>query len=173
MKLAFVFSILLFNFGLDLSFAEGDCVANITAYNEAGLKKRKSIFASNAKNIKKLHPSKLVQYGFEDRATLKNGVEVVYVTGGCAHYGFSFLFSGKELVAVKETEKLNRAEQLIKDLKLVNDTEKDQLLKAIADAKSKKVIPTAEVTELPCGDAYCELTDRNDMSVKIGYSFAL
>ncbi len=154
--------------------ANDSCTADVSGYTPEKLKVRKSIFEIKAQNIKKAHPSKLIQYGFEDKVTLKNGMDVVYIKGGCAHYGFRFVFSGDIVKSVKEVEKLDRAKSLLKMVLLSSDYEKNVLLGAIDDAKKKKSSEwiNGELS-LPCGDASCQLLDRDDHKVEIGYSFAL
>lgn len=75
---------------------------------------------------------------------------------------------------MKGAEKIKRAETLLKSLELTQSYEQNLLLGALAEAKKKKPTDTSvEDQFLPCGDATCDLVDRGDGRVEIGYSFAL
>lgn len=150
------------------------CTADTSKYTETYLKSRTPIFDVKAKNIANAFPSKLIRYGFEDRVKLKNGVEVIFTVGGCDHYGYRFVFIGKNLKPVRPSEKRSRAESLLKSLALTSSEERNMLLDALANSKKKPVAKPTEVTVfLPCGDAVCDLVDQDNQRVEIGYSFPL
>ncbi len=91
------------------AFADDGCTADTNGYTEKKLKTRKPIFVPSAKSVEKILPSKLNKYGFEDKMLLKDGTEVVFTVGGCAHYSYSYTFFGKAIKKIKDGEKLNRA----------------------------------------------------------------
>ncbi len=156
------------------SFANEDCTADVSNYTEAYLKTRKPIFKQESKKLAKSFPSKVGKYFFEDKVELKDGTEVTYSVGGCAHYGYSFLFKGKKISRAKDAEKLARVESLLKSLELNGEDERNSLLGALAKAKKAPLsqqIPG--VFMLPCGDANCEIVDKGDGELKIIYDFAL
>lgn len=167
--------ILLINFLFVISsLAEDGCVADVSKYTEQGLKNRTPIFKKESSAVDTLFPSALQQYGFVDKAKLKNSVVVTYSTGGCAHYGYSFTFAGKKIDKVEISKKLDRAAKLLKDLELTQNEEKDLLLRALSEAKKKKTKELSQgVFELPCGDATCFLEDKGNQEVQINYSFPL
>lgn len=159
---------------------ENICAADVSKYTPEGLKSRTPIFDSKNKKIDKIYPSKLQQHGFEDKIKLKDGTEITYTTGGCAHYGYSFHFHGKEIRKTKSSEKLKRAELLLKSLELTNSEEKDLLLGVLTKAQEKvetkntpKNPSDGLLINLPCGDAICYLEDRDNQEVKISYDFPL
>ncbi|MCM2281263.1 MAG: hypothetical protein NDI61_05380 [Bdellovibrionaceae bacterium] len=146
----------------------------MSKYTAEALKTRKPIFDSKSKDVASLLPSKLIEYGFEDKVKLKNGTEVSFTVGGCAHYGFRFEWSGKDIQIIKSSKKLSRAESLLKSLVLHSSSERDILLKALTEAKKKSDSEVVEgIRYLPCGDAVCDLADKGDHRVEIGYSFPL
>jgi hypothetical protein len=172
MKSKFILLVITF-FVVSVSADDG-CVADVSKYTEEGLKNRTAIFKKESPIVETLFPSVLQQYGFVDKAKLKNSIMVTYTTGGCAHYGYSFTFAGKKIDKVATSKKINRAERLLKDLELTKNEEKDLLLRALSEAKKKKTkeLPKG-IFELPCGDATCFLEDKGNQEVQINYSFPL
>ncbi len=159
---------------LNLAVAQNECAADISQYTQEGLKKRVSLFKEKSNKIEKAFPSQVANYHFEDKVLLKNGIEVTFSIGGCAHYGYTFIFKGKEITKVKNNEMLKRAERLLRNLELNQNSEKDELLNAIAEAiKLKTVEEQKGMIKLPCGEAYCLLQDHGNQEIKIGYDFQL
>lgn len=154
--------------------AEDDCTADVSQYTEAGLKARPSSFDKKSKLIKTHLGAKLVSYSFEERVLLAQDIEVSLTIGGCAHYGFRFVFKGAKIEKLKDSEKLARTRKLLAALPLTSDQERAQLIGALdAAKKSKKLKWENGVLALPCGDAFCDLVDQGNQQIEIGYSFAL
>ncbi len=170
---------LLLLFGLisitnSFAISEDVCTADVSQYTKENLKHRKNIFKTKSSNVAKVLPSQLLDYAFQDQILLKNKVTVTYTVGGCAHYNISFKFQGTQLKKANASKKLSRAEALLKSLVLNDNKEKSLFLKALAEAKKKKLTPAqAGEYQLPCGDALCTLTDRDNFEVLLSYSFAL
>jgi hypothetical protein len=176
MRIFFLLAVVSFNF----LFAEDkiadpagdDCTMDITNYTEKKLKERKLVFDKNSKDIKKHLGSKLIIYGFEERAVLSNDTEVQYTEGGCAHYGYTFSFKGKNILPLKDSEKIDRAIRLLTDLPPVAAAQASDLLRALEATRKLKEQKWSEgVIYLSCGDPVCELVDKGDGVVQIGYSF--
>jgi hypothetical protein len=172
MKIIFTFLVLFFAYK-PFAWAADECAANTSQYTAEGLKKRISVFDEKSPKIKKVLPSKIVKYGFEDRAELKNGVMVTYKTGGCAHYAFSFVFTGQKLAVLKGEERMTRALILLKNLNLKDEHEKEIMLKALQEAQSSKVADKKGSYNWSCGDAQCSVVDEGKHKVEIGYDFPL
>jgi hypothetical protein len=158
-----------------IAFANDDCAADVSKYTAEGLKARTSIFNPKGKMIAKVLPSELQQFGFIDKAELKDGTKVTFSVGGCAHYGYFFQFQGEKISEQKKSGILQRAESLLKSLEVTKNDERKQLLEAITIArKLKKPTELSEgLYQLPCGDANCLVEDQGKQNVKISYDFAL
>ncbi len=157
--------------------AANECVADISKYTKDGLKQRVSVFDKKSNKYKKVSDSKLIKYGFEDSATLQDGTLVTMTLGGCAHYGYTFSFSGIGVKPIKNNntkEKISRAISLLKNLDVTEKSQTNELIQALQS--STKTPPQTQgegVYSLPCGDATCELVDSGINKIKISYSFAL
>jgi hypothetical protein len=154
--------------------ADDDCVADIAKYTQSGLIKHISIFDPNTMAVRNVLPSTLEQYAFVDHMKLPNGVDVNYTSGGCAHYGYTFVFQGDAIEAVAQHRKIDRAIELLKSLPLIRSDERDILLRALNNGRTAQwSLDDGQTADLPCGDAECTLTDRDDHRIEISYSFPL
>ncbi len=173
MKMVLIFLVAVTTISIT-AFADDECSADVSVYSEAKLKTRKPIFAPRAKNVDKILPTKLKKYSFEDSMLLKDGAEVLFSVGGCAHYSYSFTFSGKAIKIINDSKKVARAKTLLTNLEVTNKIEKTMLLEAINKSLKDKSAKFKDGTiSLPCGDANCALNDRDDGKVVVYYDFAL
>ncbi len=150
------------------------CAADTSKYTKEGLKKYKPLLVPSANRGAKVLRPKLIQYGFQENVIFSDKTRLTYSSGGCAHFNFRFLFKGRSIQKVASAEKFDRAATYLKNLDLSDESYRNILLNALAEAKKD---PKSEWSKghfnLPCGDAYCQLTDLDDHQVDITYSFAL
>ncbi len=126
------------------------------------------------KGVLKGGESKREKHSVTETLTLKSGVKITYMAGGCAHYAYSFMFEnfGKAKLS-------DRGVILALSAKLLNETpvterrNRDLLLNSIKEAGNTKDKISDQELRLPCGDANCAIDLREAGKIKVGYDFAL
>jgi hypothetical protein len=110
---------------------------------------------------------------------VNNGQEIIFVTGGCEHYSFSFEYT-KVAVADKKAETVvDTATTLLNSTPTTKagDDLKDILSKALANAKTdlSGVNQVDRTYYIPCADATCtiEIEVNETDGLRLGYMFAL
>lgn len=177
------FFLLILNF-ITLSYADDDCSANVSDYSKSGLKKRISIFDAKSSDYKKVLPSKLIKYGFVDRAILKDNMSVKYTVGGCEHFTLLFEFKSKDFKLIQGLEAIKLADSLLKKLSVTEKDKIEELQAALQNTilnlrnNSEEEKPAKDespngITNIPCEPALCVLDSRKLGYFRISYDFAL
>ena len=109
---------------------------------------------------------------------LKDGTVVKLETGGCVHYGFSFVYPGVELADRAFAAAAARAKGLLERTPVLEDA-KGNISLLIAALGSPHDTPAAPgETYLECGDAVCRLLvepdeDGKTVTLTVAYDFPL
>lgn len=106
----------------------------------------------------------------------KDKVKITFVTGGCAHYNYSFTYSNLKIndwlpdVAFKHAIELLKATPTTTEGQALTKT----LIENLESSAMNKIFrPPNSVYDVPCGDAECTLDASVKGQLTTTYSFAL
>jgi hypothetical protein len=113
--------------------------------------------------------------GMAETATLSDGTKITYTVGGCSHFAFAYKFENiPGGVPEKPDNPFALPLKLIAAIPYRDQFDGNILIKALKEkqASGNAAFDEEGKTDLPCGDAFCNLTIGKD-SVTIDYDFAI
>ncbi|AZZ35735.1 hypothetical protein CIK05_02605 [Bdellovibrio sp. qaytius] len=106
----------------------------------------------------------------------KDGVKVEFISGGCAHYSYSFAYTNLKQTNFTADQAFKRVLELLKATPTTpaGKALAKTLIEALHTASMNKIFrPPNSSYEVPCGDAQCTLDATVKGQLKAAYTFAL
>ena len=119
-----------------------------------------------------------VERQLSESLRMKDGTVVEFETGGCVHYGFSFVYPGVQLPDRAFPAAAARAKALLERTPVLEDAKANLSLLVAALAAPQDTPAAPGETYLDCGDAVCRLLvtpdeDGETVTLTVSYDFPL